>query len=247
MLIGASGIEAVGLQQTGPRPVRSGKIQGSKADFASNYKVDGFGFFIPLQNDSKRTRPSLALSPQEARDSRARLESVQDIRTKTSSCFLTDRALLIHTKKQLILPGRNCILIWNLDQDKPLRVIARESDTTIRAAAISNSEQTVVISSDTAIIEVWDLANWQLVRSLRGHRDAVTSVAFSLNDRFLVSSGDAHDSQVVIWDLVTGTKVNSFEHTARSAVGFVGVTANGRFLLSTEYNVKKWLMRKGSI
>jgi WD40 repeat protein len=73
MLIGASGIEAVGLQQTGPRPVRSGKIQGSKADFASNYKVDGFGFFIPLQNDSKRTRPSLALSPQVARDSRARL------------------------------------------------------------------------------------------------------------------------------------------------------------------------------
>ena len=54
-------------------------------------------------------------------------------------------------------------------------------------------------------MKVWDAATGQETLTLKGHTDAVTSVAFSPDGKRLASASD--DGTVKVWDAATGQEI----------------------------------------
>ena len=59
-------------------------------------------------------------------------------------------------------------------------------------------------------MRLWDLKSDRETAVLRGHKNGVTSVAWSPNGHFLASAG--YDGRVIIWDTVTATKVRELKY-----------------------------------
>jgi WD40 repeat protein len=94
-------------------------------------------------------------------------------------------------------------------------------------------------------IRVWDLASGMLLLSLRGHLDAITSIAFSLDGRTL-ASGRA-DRTVRLWDLSTGKKKGVLLGATDAVVG-VAFTPDGHLLTrSLDGTVSFWDVNTGKL
>ena len=86
----------------------------------------------------------------------------------------------------------------------------------IQSVAIShNNEHLVVTGSgdDTAII--WDALTGDTIRTLRGHKSNINSVAFSHNDSLVVTGSS--DNTAIIWNALTGDTI----HTLRGHKGSI--------------------------
>jgi WD40 repeat protein len=95
-------------------------------------------------------------------------------------------------------------------------------------------------------IKFWDVTNAQLLRTIAGHSDAITSVAFSPDGRHLVS-GSA-DTTVRIWNAVRGELERTLEgHT--DAVTSVAVSPDGRRIASASLDntVRLWSIGTGKV
>jgi WD40 repeat protein len=71
-------------------------------------------------------------------------------------------------------------------------------------------------TSTKQTVEVWDVKTGELVQTLRGHEKDVSSVRFSPDNRYLVSTGEQQASgdteplgELVIWDEQTGEQVKT--------------------------------------
>ena len=63
-------------------------------------------------------------------------------------------------------------------------------------------------------MKVWDAATGQEILTLKGHTDAVTSVAFSPDGKRLASASS--DQTVKVWDAATGQETLTLKgHTER--------------------------------
>ena len=67
-------------------------------------------------------------------------------------------------------------------------------------------------------LKLWDVETGQLLKTLEGHTDAVTSVAFFSDGEEAVSG--SRDKTVKRWDLATGQPLKTFEgHSDEVLVG----------------------------
>ena len=67
-------------------------------------------------------------------------------------------------------------------------------------------------------------------RILRGHADIVNTVAFSPDDRLLVTAGRDHD--VVVWDVATGEQVHRFPEAQSASVEDARFSTDGRWIVT---------------
>lgn len=89
-------------------------------------------------------------------------------------------------------------------------------------------------------VRVWNLLTLEETHRFEGHDDSVTSVAFLLDGRRLVSSGDIRDPNLRIWDLATTSQRRTFAGH-RNPVGDVMFSPRGDWLLTTgDRHVHVW-------
>ena len=87
-------------------------------------------------------------------------------------------------------------------------------------------------------IKLWNLANTEASQAiLSDHTSQVKSIAFSPNGKLLVSAG--FFGQVILWDVPSGTKINSFKTRAAT----VAISRDGNYLATVGRRSKIWDIR----
>ena len=127
-------------------------------------------------------------------------------------------------------------------------LIAFSSDNRFIACAARNREKfsttqksyTEDLGISTFQIELFEVANGQLLRKFEGHQQAITSLAFSPDDKYLVSGSD--DSQTKLWDVKDGKElanmlvINEKDWLVTTPEGFFDGSPNAWKQLSWRFN-----------
>jgi len=91
--------------------------------------------------------------------------------------------------------------VWNARTFAPVLALKRGAPFT--AASFSPDARTIATAGRDGTARLWNARTGSLVRVLRGHKDALTSVRFSPDGTLLVTSSRDHDARV--WDVSTGS------------------------------------------
>ena len=93
-------------------------------------------------------------------------------------------------------------------------------------------------ADDDNTIKLWNLSNMTEPKAiLKGHTDAVKSIDFSPTGELLASAG--LDNQVILWNALSATKVNSFKAPAMA----VATSSDGDYLATAGRHLKLWDIR----
>eukprot|EP00825_Cyclidium_porcatum_P041423 TRINITY_DN5435_c0_g1_i2.p1 TRINITY_DN5435_c0_g1~~TRINITY_DN5435_c0_g1_i2.p1 ORF type:complete len:698 (+),score=103.72 TRINITY_DN5435_c0_g1_i2:121-2214(+) len=103
------------------------------------------------------------------------------------------------------------------------------SKNRITSVAISSDGKSIISGTADNTINIWDLANENIILTLVGHSKEVTSVAVSLDGRYIVSG--SIDCTIKIWSAETGLLVNTLlGHSDR--INSVAISSNNKFIVS---------------
>ncbi|MDF5733720.1 MAG: trypsin-like peptidase domain-containing protein [Rhizonema sp. PD38] len=111
--------------------------------------------------------------------------------------------------------------------------------TSVNSVAISPDGRILASGGTDDTIKIWNLATWQLIRTLQVNSDWVNSVAISPDGRTLASGG--YDNTIKIWNLATGQLIRTLQGHS-DAVLSVAISPDGRTLASgsRDYTIKIW-------
>src|SRR5262249_3540568 len=112
-------------------------------------------------------------------------------------CFSRD-------SRQLITGGK-AVRFWSMDTQKELRSIAQRGP--VRCLALTHDGCTLAVGNDDDVIRLCDLEGKE-VRPPTGHTGIVSSIAFSPDDRRIVTGGG--DKLVRIVDIVGGVEQGQY-------------------------------------
>jgi WD40 repeat protein len=117
--------------------------------------------------------------------------------------------------------------------------------------AISSSGNILVSGDKTGNLNIWNLQNGRLEKTLTGHNSAINSIAISPDEKTIVSTEE--DGQIKIWDLSSGKLKSTFTGHDRSYKDRVIVLITNNTLISwlqIYYNdggdVKIWDLQTGN-
>jgi WD40 repeat protein len=111
-------------------------------------------------------------------------------------------ALAIPHNKELIVTGHEDgkIRIWQKGKKKPVRE-ASLTETGISALEFSKAGDMIAIATEDRLIHILNAENFQIVGTLKGHKDRIPSLAWSNDGKKLYSAG--WDTTVRVWDIST--------------------------------------------
>lgn len=109
--------------------------------------------------------------------------------------------------RTLVSSMLDAIILWDVEKKRPK---ARASLSALNLAFKPDGSILAVAGRDIAFL---DMKTGKIVRSMKGHRDGTTGIAFSPDGRLFASGG--MDGLVHVGDLQTGRLVASFEHQAQ--------------------------------
>ena len=111
-------------------------------------------------------------------------------------------------------------------------------ESRIHDVAFSPVDASLIAGTDGNTIKLWNLANTSVPQAIfSGHIGTVLSLAFSPTGELLVST-DLH-SHVILWDVLSGTKINSFKTPAAA----IAISQDGNYLATVGRRSKIWDIR----
>jgi WD40 repeat protein len=81
------------------------------------------------------------------------------------------------------------------------------------------------------MVLIWDVPSFQLVFTLKGHRDAVTNISWSPDDSKMVTC--SFDKRARLWNMTDGTLLNSLDPFDEPVTGCVWYTDSRAFTISS--------------
>ncbi|MBD2611882.1 MAG: trypsin-like peptidase domain-containing protein [Nostoc sp. ZfuVER08] len=116
----------------------------------------------------------------------------------------------------------------------------------VNSVAISADGKTLASGSDDKTIKIWNIATGQVIRTLNGGSNWVTSVAFSPNGKTLVS---VSRHTIKIWNVTTGQEIRTLNNgnSASDSVYSIAFSPDGRTLASSGHTIKIWNLITGRI
>jgi WD40 repeat protein len=102
--------------------------------------------------------------------------------------------------------------LWRLGSS--LEVINRKAHKYGPTHVRFSPDGSILASAGARTVKLWDVASGTELRTLAGHTDEVTSVAFSRNGKQIVSGSD--DATARVWDVNTGATLQTLSHNSFS-------------------------------
>lgn len=125
--------------------------------------------------------------------------------TITSLAFSPDGKLLVSGSVDMT------VRVYSVDDGKLVLKLGNQTPDWhtgwIQAVAISPDGNLLVTGSRDTTVKLWKLKTGEPVRTLWGHYDTVTSLAFSPAEKNLLASGST-DGTIWVWDVQTGEAVS---------------------------------------
>ena len=124
------------------------------------------------------------------------------------------------------------ILLWNLDKsDNNIHTLSTKNELLETVIGMSPTENKAAVAnySKDNWIYLWDLDSKLSIKTFKGHKDHVTSLAFSPDGNYLVSA--SKDETIKIWDIKTGKVVNTLKNH-QDNVNSVAFSLDGKYMAS---------------
>lgn len=133
------------------------------------------------------------------------------------------------------------LMIWSTATGERLRTWGHSR--AVLDVAFDTEGRRIATAGGDGVIRIWQ--GRRVVRELRGHRDAVTAVAFGPGGEWLVSSSRDHDAR--LWNTRTGRLVRLLsQHFA--LVSDVAFSTDGRWVVTAgPSNVNLWPVQSGGL
>lgn len=113
----------------------------------------------------------------------------------------------------------------------------------VNSVAINSKNGILGAASDDKTIRLWNLNNYQLIKTIGAHSHFIKAITFSFDGKFLVSASD--DKTVKIYDVETGQEVHTFNGHSHG-VKTVAFHPEGEILASGSWDktIKLWDINK---
>ena len=153
-------------------------------------------------------------------------------------------AIAWHPTKDLIASGSEdrTIRIWNSKGQQQQQLEGHAE--MIAALDFSPDGKYLVSAAWDKTIKIWNVKTGSLERTLTGHQDGVTSLAFT--GQILVS-GSA-DQTIIIWDWASGERLKALRGH-RQGINNLSISPDGQLFVSSGYNdeVRLWRWNLSSL
>ncbi len=149
------------------------------------------------------------------------------------------------------------IILWDLQSGIPITTFEAHDGLAINAVAYSPDGKFFVSGGSDKQVTVWDLNTGKPLRNLIGtegqaHGDEVTSVAYSKDGKYILSTSGAFersvDNTIKVWDAETGEWIRTFEgHLAR--VNQAAFTPDSQQIISVgvDQRILLWNIETGEV
>jgi WD40 repeat protein len=143
------------------------------------------------------------------------------------------------------------VKLWNPDRTSRRSIQVPQGGVNgvngVNAISFSPNGQILATGEDNFSVQVWNVANGKPAASpLKGHTDAVKSIAFNpADDKVLASAG--LDGKIILWDLSTRKSQVLEKHT--DWVNSIQFSSDGKLLVSTSHDgtLKLWRVSDGEL
>jgi WD40 repeat protein len=130
------------------------------------------------------------------------------------------------------------LFVWQVVNAKTLHVFTNLHSGWVCEADFSPDGKTVVSVGEDGTVQLWDVQQGRLLKTLKGHEEMTQAIAFSRSGKLLVSSGK--DKALRVWDVATGICLRALASPSEATAVLFGL--NDRFWVTAhlDCNINIW-------